>query len=208
MVGEYYDDEEEFEPIEGYCMRCRESVEIENPKPVWTRKGLPATRGECSICGGTVFRMGKTHQHDEKNRPEAVEVGDSSKRNRPKLERDTVYVTYDASDEELAQQLGADLEKVGIAVWMHEYDGDTNWASGVHPALVECSRMVYVMSSHALASEPVINAWTYFRDQRKPIVIAQVEGVDPPDRIRRSPRFDFQSDYKRAFREMLNALNS
>ena len=54
-----YHDEDDFEPIEGYCVRCRESVEIEDPMPVWTRNGLPATRGECPICGGTVFRMGK-----------------------------------------------------------------------------------------------------------------------------------------------------
>jgi len=207
MVGEYYDEDEEFEPIEGYCMRCRESVEIENPNPVWTRKGLPATRGECPICGGTVFRMGKTHQHDESNRPEAVQVGDTSKRKGPKLERDTVYVTYDEADEEIAQQIGADLEKVGIAVWLHEHEEDTNWAGGVHPALQDCARMVYVMSDKALKSDAVIHAWTYFRDQRKPIVIAQIESVDPPDRIRRSPRFDFTSEYKRAFRAMLDALN-
>lgn len=206
MVGEYYEDED-FEPIEGYCMRCRESVEIENPMPVWTRKGLPATRGECPICAGTVFRMGKTHQHDESNRPDAVQIGDESKRNRPKLARETVYVTYADSDEELAQQIAADLEKVGIAVWLHEHGNETNWASGVHPALLECARMVYVMSSNALNHEAVINAWSFFREQRKPIVIAQTEAVDPPDRIRRSPRFDFTQDYKRAFREMLNALN-
>ncbi len=206
MVGEYYEDEE-FEPIEGYCMRCRESVEIESPMPVWTRKGLPATRGECSMCAGTVFRMGKTYQHDEKNRPEAVPVGDESKRNRPKLARETVYVTYADNDEDIAQQIAADLEKVGIAVWLHEHDDGTSWASGVHPALLECARMVYVMSDSALNHEAVIKAWTFFREQRKPIVIAQIEGVDPPDRIRRSPRFDFISDYKQAFREMLNALN-
>lgn len=206
MVGEYYEDDE-FEPIEGYCMRCRESVEIESPMPVWTRKGLPATRGECSMCAGTVFRMGKTHQHDEKNRPEAVQIGDDSKRNRPKLARETVYVTYADNDEDIAQQIAADLEKVGIAVWLHEHDDGTNWASGVHPALLECARMVYVMSDGALNHDAVIKAWTYFREQRKPIVIAQIESVDPPDRIRRSPRFDFTSDYKQAFREMLNALN-
>jgi len=206
MVGEYYDEDEELEPIEGYCMRCRESVEIENPQPVWTRKGLPATRGECSICGGTVFRMGKTYQHDEKNRPEAVQVGDGKRRG-PKLERDTVYVTYAEADEDIARQIGADLEKVGIAVWLHEHDGETNWASGVHPALIDCARMVYVMSQSALNSDPVISAWTYFRNERKPIVIAQIERVDPPDRIRRSPRFDFTSDYKRSFRAMLDVLN-
>lgn len=207
MVGEYYEDEE-FEPIEGYCMRCRESVEIENAMPVWTRKGLPATRGECSMCAGTVFRMGKTYQHDEKNRPEAVTIGDDNKRNRPKLARDTVYVTYTDGDEEIAQQIAADLEKVGIAVWLHEHnENETKWASGVHPALLECARMVYVMSAEALTNEAVISAWTYYREQRKPIVIAQVEAVDPPDRIRRSPRFDFTQDYKRSFRAMLDALN-
>lgn len=206
MVGEYYD-EDEFEPIEGYCMRCRESVEIESPMPVWTRKGLPATRGECPICAGTVFRMGKTHQHDEKNRPDAVQVSNENKRNRPKLARETVYVTYSEQDEEIAQQIGADLEKVGIAVWLHEHGDETNWAGGVHPALQECARMVYVMSDHALNNDAVIKAWTFFREQRKPIVIAQIKAVEPPDRIRRSPRFDYAQDYKRAFREMLNALN-
>ena len=205
---EDWHDEDEFDPIEGYCMRCRESVEIESPMPVWTRKGLPATRGECPICGGTVFRMGKTYQHDERNRPEAVQIGDDNKRNRPKLARDTVYVTYADDDEEIAQQIAGDLEKVGIAVWLHDHgDNNTKWASGVHPALIECARMVYVLSANAIDNASVVNAWMFFKEQRKPIVIAQVERIDPPDLIRRSPRFDFRSDYKPAFRQMLDALN-
>lgn len=206
-LADEYHDEDEFDPIEGYCVRCRESVEIEEPMPVWTRKGLPATRGECPICGGTVFRMGKTHQHDEKNRPSAVHIGDDNKRNRPKLARDTVYVTYADSDEEIAQQIAADLEKVGVAVWLHEHEDHTSWASGVHPALQECARMVYVLSVKALDNTPIVKAWTFFKDQRKPIVIAQIEAIDPPDKIRRSPRFDFAAAYKPAFRQMLDALN-
>ena len=208
-MDEYYD-EVEHEPIEGYCMRCRDHVEIEEAQPVWTRKGMPATRGECPICGGTVFRMGKTDLHDEANRPEAVHIGGSEKRNRPKLARDTVYLTYDPADEELAQQLAADLDKIGIAVWLHEHEGDSvNWAGGVHPALKECARMVYILSPKALKSEEVIQSWTFFREQRKPIVIAQVKAqIDPPDAIRRSPRFDFTGDYKTAFRQMVQALSS
>ncbi|MBZ0296108.1 MAG: DUF5679 domain-containing protein, partial [Anaerolineae bacterium] len=66
--------EDEDEPLEGYCMRCKISVEIENPQPVWTRRGMPATRGECPECGGTVFRMGRTEAHKRMNRPEAVQV--------------------------------------------------------------------------------------------------------------------------------------
>lgn len=205
-MGDYdFDDE----IIEGYCVRCRDSIDIENPQAVWTRKGMPATRGECSICGGTVFRMGKTHMHSESDRPEAVEIGDTGKRSRPKLERDTVYVAYTQADEALARQLAKDLENVGIASWLHEHeDNDVKWAGGVHPALAECNRMVYVLSDTSVKDSAVDTLWQFFRENRKPIVIAQVSDTPPPDRIRRSPRFDMTADYKSAFRQMIQALSS
>lgn len=209
MADEYYDEEEllEEEDIEGYCVRCRETVEILDPQAVWTRKGMPAVRGDCPTCGGTVFRMGKTMLHEAKERPAAVEVTGDTRRKRPTLERDTVYVAYASADEAIAQQLAADLNKVGIAAWLHESDDGTAWAGGVHPALKECARMVYVLSPAALHGEDVESAWKFFKEKRKPIVIAQVAQIDPPDLIRRSPRFDLTSDYKAAFRQMLQALS-
>lgn len=194
--------------VEGYCMSCRESVEIEEPQAVWTRKGQPATRGTCPICGGTVFRMGKTELHDERNRPEPIEIGDSGdKRTAPKLTRDTVYLNYTQADEALAQRLAEDLEKSGLAIWLHEGKTDTKWSSGVHPALKECKHMVVVLSQAGLSAEDVTSAWTFFRDNRKPIVIAQVENVAPPDAIRRSPRFNFDGeDYKKTMRQMVRQI--
>lgn len=204
-MSEEYDFDHE--PIEGYCMSCRMSVEIDAPRPVWTRKGQPATRGSCPQCGGTVFRMGKTEQHSEANRPDPVEIGDGDKRTRPKLQRDTVYLNYAAADEAIAQRLADDLQKSGIVVWLHEdSDGDTNWSSGVHPALKECKQMVYVLSQAGLDDETVTTAWQFFRDQRKPIVIAQTASVPPPDRIRRSPRFDIAADYKSSLRQMVRTI--
>ncbi len=207
-MNDYYDDDQFDEPIEGYCVRCRESVEIEAPQPVWTRKGMPATRGTCPICAGTVFRMGKTHLHDESNRPEPVEVDDASGRSKgPKLQRDTAYVIYAEVDEEIAQQIAGDLENAGVAAWLHEHDENTAWAGGVHPALQECSRMVYVLSPAALAVDDQLSeSLRFFKTQRKPVVIAQVEQAAPPDLIRRSPRFDFGTAYKQAFRQMIQAL--
>lgn len=199
----------DMEPIEGYCMRCRESIEMEEARAVWTRKGQPATRGICPICAGTVFRMGKTDLHQGVEVPEAIQVGDDDKRRRGKLSRDTVYVNYSSTDEEAAQQIAADLERSGLAVWLHETQLDqTAWASGVHPALKECARMVLVLSGFAAHDSGVSEAWQFFKAQRKPIVIAQVEEAAPPDPIRRSPRFDFRSDYKRSLRQMLDALSS
>lgn len=212
MDDDHFHDEYDDDPeaVEGYCMRCRQSVEIQDAVPVWTRKGMPATRGECPICGGLVFRMGKTDQHREHERPMAVQVGESGRRASAKLARDTVYVNYASSDEELAQQISADLEKSGIAVWLHETHDEPNpvkWAGGVHPALKQCERMIYVLSPNALAEGKVEAAWKFFRDKRKPVIIAQVAAAEPPDAIRRSPRFDFTGDYKAAFRQMLQSLS-
>ena len=201
--AEYYSDDEE--AIEAYCVRCKETIEIDNPKAVWTRRGVPATRGECPDCGGTVFRMGRTALHSGEARPEAVQVASNT---RTKLAQDTAYINFTEADAELAEQLADDLQKAGIAIWLHENAADAvHWAGGVHPALSECSRMVYVLSPQALYSESVEAAWKFFKSKGKRIVIAQLAPVDPPDAIRRSPRFDMVADYRSAFRQMIQALS-
>ena len=195
------DDEPEI--LEAYCVRCKETHEIENPQAVWTRRGMPATRGECSNCGGTVFRMGRTEAHDPNQRPEAVLVAGGK---HGKLARETAYIAYAEGDEVMAQSIAADLEKVGIASWLHEHDDSVQWAGGVHPALEECGNLVVLLSPEALGSEAVEKTWRFFRDKRKPVLIAQAGAAEPPDPIRRSPRFDFTGDYKTAFRQLVQAL--
>ena len=46
-------------PMTGYCLRCRESREIQSAQQVTMKNGRPATRGKCGECGATMFRMGK-----------------------------------------------------------------------------------------------------------------------------------------------------
>lgn len=204
------DDEllDELEPVEAYCVRCRETIEVIDPVPVWTRKGLPATRGECPVCGGVVFRLGDTDAHHHSERPAAVQVADNRSR-RIKLPPETIYINAAAADQEIALQIAADLDKFGIRSWVHEVEPeDVDWASRVHPALGECSRMIYLLSPAALGVETVETAWTFFKQKRKPIIIAQVAAAEPPDPIRRAPRFDFAADYRAAFRQMIQTLNA
>ncbi|MCB9455511.1 MAG: toll/interleukin-1 receptor domain-containing protein [Anaerolineaceae bacterium] len=200
----HWDIEDDIEAIEGYCVRCKETVEIEDPQPVWTRRGMPATRGTCPDCGGTVFRMGKTDAHEMQNRPEAVQVAGN---NRARLAQDTAYIVFAEQDAALAEQIADDLQKIGIASWLHENSDNTNWAGGVHPALKECNRMVVLLSPHSAAHEQVMAAWQFFKEKGKRIAIAQLAPISPPDAIRRSPRFDFTGDYKTAFRQMVAALS-
>lgn len=195
------------DPIEAYCVRCRTRIDMEEPTAVWTRRGQPATRGICPLCAGVAFRIGRTELHDEGSRPEAVVVGDEGRRSRLKLARDTVYINYAPDDEESAQQIAADLQNSGMAVWMHETEARTDWASGVHPALKECARMVIIHSQAAQADHTVQQAWQFFRTARKPIVLAEVALADVPDDLRRSPRFLMTAQYKAALRQMLDVLS-
>lgn len=201
-------DQLEHDPVEAYCVRCRETIDVIDPVPVWTRKGQPATRGECPNCGGVVFRLGMTDAHNDSERPDAIQVADRVSR-RIKLPPETVYLNFAPTDQEIALQLAEDLNKYGVKSWLHEAEpDDVDWASGVHPALDECSRMVLLLSPDALAVETVTQAWQFFRHKRKPITIAQVGEAEAPDAIRRAARFDFTGDYRAAFRRMIQVLNS
>ena len=42
-----------------YCVKCRESREIQNPQQVTMKKGRPSTRGTCPICSTGMYRIGK-----------------------------------------------------------------------------------------------------------------------------------------------------
>lgn len=203
-MSDYDYDDVDDDVLEAYCVRCRKTVEIEDPVPVWTRRGMPATRGDCPECGGAVFRMGRTAAHNSQARPAAVEVGG---RTRAKLSQDTAYIAFAEADAALAEQLADDLQKAGIATWLHESaPDDVQWAGGVHPALKECVRLVVVLSPAGVADAGVEAAWRFFKEKGKGIVLAQLSPVEPPDAIRRSPRFDFTGDYKTAFRQMVGAL--
>lgn len=188
------------DPVEAYCVHCHETVEMEDPVAVWTRRGVPATRGECPICGGTVFRMGKSSVHEQIDAPEA--------RACVRLARETVYVNFALDDAAAAEGLAADLERIGVNCWLHEHESPGfNWAGGVHPALSSCDRMIYVLTAAALGEPQIEQAWRYFREKHKPIVVAQLDQSAPPDDLRRRPRFDLTINYKAAFRQLLQSLN-
>jgi len=49
--------------IEAYCVRCKAKRQMQDPQPVYTESGRPGMRGKCSVCGATIFRMGKIPAH-------------------------------------------------------------------------------------------------------------------------------------------------
>jgi DNA topoisomerase-1 len=49
--------------IIAYCLKCKEKRGMSAPEAVFTKKGTPATKGKCPVCGTTMFRMGETEAH-------------------------------------------------------------------------------------------------------------------------------------------------
>jgi len=44
---------------QGYCVKCKKKVEMQNPKQITMKNKRPATKGVCPKCGSKVFRIGK-----------------------------------------------------------------------------------------------------------------------------------------------------
>jgi len=40
-----------------YCFKCRQKIEIKDPKQIILKNGRPAVQGTCPVCGTKVFRI-------------------------------------------------------------------------------------------------------------------------------------------------------
>lgn len=56
--------------MEGYCFKCKEKREMVAPQAEWTASGSAGTRGKCSVCEGTIYKMGRTDAHEHLPKPE------------------------------------------------------------------------------------------------------------------------------------------
>jgi hypothetical protein len=45
-------------PVEGYCLKCREKREMQDPQEVTLKNGREAMQGTCAVCGTKITVMG------------------------------------------------------------------------------------------------------------------------------------------------------
>jgi hypothetical protein len=44
--------------VQAYCMKCKASREMKDPKKVKMANGRPAMKGKCTKCGTNMFKIG------------------------------------------------------------------------------------------------------------------------------------------------------
>ncbi|NPA31466.1 MAG: type I DNA topoisomerase [Chloroflexi bacterium] len=70
--------------LEAYCTRCKTKRVIQDPQPVFTANGRPAVKGTCPVCGGTLFRFGRTPLHAGLTPPPATGTARGKARSKAK----------------------------------------------------------------------------------------------------------------------------
>lgn len=56
--------------IIGYCLKCKDKRPIQGATAEWAANGSPGTRGKCPVCGGTIYKQGRTPAHDSLPKPD------------------------------------------------------------------------------------------------------------------------------------------
>lgn len=199
-------EEGQAEGIEAYCVACKDKRIMNEPVAVWTSQAMPGTRGVCPVCGTTMFRMGRSYLHGTMHPPLPVQVVPKGAKGKSAR---AAYIAAAIMDAELARRLGEDLQKIGVHQWVDagEAVDTTSWSTGVHPALEQCSHLIVMLSGFTSQTASVREAWQYFKQERKPIIVVLAEGgVEVPDDLRSRPRYDFTGDYKTAFRSLVEML--
>lgn len=44
--------------VNGYCVKCRDRRDMQNPQKITMKNGRPATQGTCPVCGTKMFKIG------------------------------------------------------------------------------------------------------------------------------------------------------
>lgn len=57
--------------MEAYCFKCKTKRDVQNATAIYMENGSPATTGTCPVCGGKLFKMGRTEAHAGLAAPEA-----------------------------------------------------------------------------------------------------------------------------------------
>jgi len=52
-------------PNEIYCVKCKAKREAKNIEQVTMKNGRPASKGICTVCGTTLFRIGGGKKKEE-----------------------------------------------------------------------------------------------------------------------------------------------
>lgn len=83
-----------------------------------------------------------------------------------------IFISYSRKDEPFARSLAGELARTGIDVWMDIEDIEVGhkWSSAIQQGLDSSDLMLVILSPTSMESSNVEDEFTYFLDQKKPVI--------------------------------------
>ncbi|MBC8098779.1 MAG: toll/interleukin-1 receptor domain-containing protein, partial [Armatimonadetes bacterium] len=83
-----------------------------------------------------------------------------------------LFISYSRKDQEFAQRLATSLAQLGFDIWMDTEDiaVGSKWSAAIQHGLDHSALMILVLSAASMESPNVEDEFTYFLDQKKPII--------------------------------------
>jgi TIR domain len=121
-----------------------------------------------------------------------------------------IFISYSRDDLPFAKHLADDLAEYDQQLWMdiRNIPHGANWDIEVQRGMDSSDLMIVLLSPASVASQNVMDEWSYFIEKDKPIVPLLIVDCDVPFRLSRRQRVDFRGNYESAFQQLLKAIGS
>jgi TIR domain/Yip1 domain len=118
------------------------------------------------------------------------------------------FISYSRDDSQFALKLARDLRVAGANVWLDQMDipAGQEWDSSIEEALVECPRMLLILSPSSAKSKNVRNEIHFALNYGKPIIPVLYRNCIAPLQLQRIQHVDFTGDYNHALSMLATQL--
>jgi len=119
------------------------------------------------------------------------------------------FISYSRKQLYFAEAIALHLQKEGIEIWfdLQQLGAGTNWASALKSGYENCQRLVLVVSQSALASKYVEVEWDTARQNGREVILAVIEDVDIPEKLRDCAIIDFRTNFNSAMKRLASYLS-
>src|SRR5882724_8770962 len=96
-----------------------------------------------------------------------------------------IFVSHATADDAAVTQLHSALEQAGLPSWVDHHNlkpPQDNWRTAIHEALVDCRRVVLVLSRNAINRPEIDAEWTYAQSNGRELFVVIIDDV-PADQI-------------------------
>src|SRR3972149_4743144 len=118
------------------------------------------------------------------------------------------FKSYSRKQLYFAEAIALHLQKEGIEIWfdLQQLGAGTDWASALKKGYGNCKHLVLVVSQTALDSQYVEVEWDTARQNGREVILAVVEDVDIPEKLRDCAVIDFRTDFNSAMKCLVSYL--